>query len=438
MDNNVILLALTLVVLVSYIFDLGAKHVRIPSVVLLILTGIVVRIGMDSVGWEIPLVNNLLPVIGTLGLILIVLEGALDLSLTKDKMGVMGRATASAAIGLAVTGALAASVFHFWLGAEWRSAWLYAVPVAVISSAVAIPAAANLSSKFREFVVYESSISDILGVLLFYALLDGKGGFGFTALFSVGNIIISTCAGVVFALALYWLINRIEAHVRFVPMIAGIAMLYAGGKLMGLAPLILVMVMGLILNNTFLLRRIPMFERIHDPEFNDELDAFKHLVAEATFIVRTFFFILLGYNTLLADLATVEVWLLASALLLCCFIPRPVLVRAFSGGKTLEPLVWFAPRGLITILLFLTIPESQKLASVPSGTLMLLVLMSALLLTVGVIRYGDGSAVERAEQDHLRTAEAKVEKIFPENSALAPEPRKEPPLQESTPPERAS
>ena len=420
MDNNIILLALTLVVLISYVFDLGAKHVRIPSVVLLIGSGILIRIGMDSVGWEIPLVGNLLPVIGTMGLILIVLEGALDLSLTRDKMGIMGRAVASAAIGLAITGFLAACVFHYGLGAEWRMAWLSAVPVAVISSAVAIPAARNLSPKFREFVVYESSISDILGVLLFYALLDGKGGFGFTALFSIGNIIVSTAVGVIFAVALYWLINRIEAHVRLVPMIAGIAMLYAGGKLMGLAPLILVMVMGLILNNTFLLRRIPMFERMHDPEFNVELDAFKHLTAEATFIVRTFFFVLLGYQTLLSDLASFEVWLYAGLLLICCFLPRPLLVRSFGGGKSLEPLVWFAPRGLITILLFLTIPESQKIANLPGGTLMLLVLMSALLLTVGVLRYGDGKIIEQAEaMPSQDKAEAKPEQV---ESEQTPEP----------------
>ena len=49
-------------------------------------------------------------------------------------------------------------------------------------------------------------------------------------------------------------------------------------------------------------------------------------------------------------------------------------------------LFWFAPRGLITILLYLNIPEESRIDIFPNGTLMLTVLATTLILTVGLMR----------------------------------------------------
>ena len=385
---NWILLALSGIIIVSYLFDAFAHHSRIPSVVLLIFSGILLRIVLDYFGFSIPLLDLLLPIIGTLGLILIVLEGALDLKITRENAGLIGRATACSLLGLLITGGLIAALIHYSFDADWRLSWLYAVPMAVISSAVAIPAAASLSPKLREFVIYESSISDIAGVLLFYTLLEGQGNFGLRALTSVGTVGLSLGVGFIAAIILYWLISRIEAHVRFVPMIAGIALMYAGAKLLHLAPLVIVMVVGLILNNFILVKPLPLVRRIRSYNFGEELDTFKHLIAEATFVIRTFFFVLLGYSTLISDLMHIHVWILATALVACYLVPRIGIVYFFAGDKKIEPLLWFAPKGLITILLILSLPESELIEAFPNGAIMLLVLMSALLLTYGNVRYG--------------------------------------------------
>jgi len=385
---NWVLLSLSGIVIISYLFDALAHHSRVPSVVLLIVCGIVLRVVLDYYTLKIPLLDLLLPIIGTLGLILIVLEGALDLSITRNNLGLIGRAIACSLLGLLITGGLIAALIHVSFTVTWHQAWLYAIPMSVISSAVAIPAAKALSPKLREFVIYESSLSDIFGVLLFYALLDGQGNFGTRALYSMGTVGISIFIGFASAIILYWLISRIEAHVRFVPMIAGIALLYASGKLLHLAPLIMVMAVGLILNNSSVIKFIPFFKNIHTYNFDEELDTFKHLVAEATFVIRTFFFVLLGYSTLLTDLMHAEVWLLATALLACYLIPRIGIVYLCAGGRRVEPLLWFAPKGLITILLILSLPEAEIITQFPNGSIMLLVLMSALFLTYGNVRYG--------------------------------------------------
>lgn len=424
---NWILLALSGIIIVSYLFDAFAHHSRIPSVVLLIFSGIIARLVLDYLGFSIPLLDVLLPIIGTLGLILIVLEGALDLKITRENAGLIGRATTCSLLGLLITGGLIATLIHYGFDVDWRLSWLYAVPMAVISSAVAIPAAASLSPKLREFVIYESSISDIAGVLLFYSLLEGQGNFGLRALTSAGTVALSLGVGFISAIVLYWLISRIEAHVRFVPMIAGIALMYAGAKLLHLAPLVIVMVVGLILNNFVLVKPLPLVRRIRSYNFGEELDTFKHLVAEATFVIRTFFFVLLGYSTLISDLMHAHVWLLATALLACYIIPRIGIVYFFAGGKQIEPLVWFAPKGLITILLILSLPASEQIESIPNGSVMLLILMSALLLTYGNVRYGkqqkaSAAAAETSSQpqESVMTIEAAHSNSSTEQSPSAP------------------
>ena len=42
---------------------------------------------------------------------------------------------------------------------------IYSIPLSIISSAVAIPSAASLLKHQKEFVIYESTFSDILGVI---------------------------------------------------------------------------------------------------------------------------------------------------------------------------------------------------------------------------------------------------------------------------------
>lgn len=51
--------------------------------------------------------------------------------------------------------------------ADFRSALLYAVPFSIISSAIAIPSTRSMCRENREFVVYDTSFSDILGVVFF-------------------------------------------------------------------------------------------------------------------------------------------------------------------------------------------------------------------------------------------------------------------------------
>ncbi len=396
MDLSWTLVVLGAIVLVAYVFDFIGKRLRVPAVVLLIFVGIALRAGADFSGFSLSLPNALLPVLGTLGLILIVLEGALDISLTREHIGLVGRTFLCATLGILLTGALLTYALMWLYDATPLQALLHAGPFTVISSSVAIPAAVSLSKRLREFIVYESSLSDIVGVILFSALLRNDNGVGFTALHMSGEIALSVVVGVIAALAIFWLIQRIDHHVRVLPMIFGLTMMYGAGKLLHLAPLMLVVLVGLLLNNSFLIERLTRRRLAASDSFERDLDAFKHLTAEFTFVVRSFFFVLLGFSTPVSELMHPSAWLLAIVIMACSLLPRAPLMRWVAREKS-RALLYFAPRGLITVLLFLSIPGEYAISGFPKAALMIVILMWAAVLTWGAVRADGADVADDAE-----------------------------------------
>ena len=79
-------------IIISYFFNLYSKKSGIPSVLLLIAFGVVIggvlslfKVDVLSIDTK----RDVLEVLGVIGLVLIVLEAALDLKLLKDKIGVI-------------------------------------------------------------------------------------------------------------------------------------------------------------------------------------------------------------------------------------------------------------------------------------------------------------------------------------------------------------
>jgi NhaP-type Na+/H+ or K+/H+ antiporter len=264
------------------------------------------------------------------------------------------------------------------LGYDWSAAVLAAMPFAVISSAVAIPSAAGLPDEPREFVVYESSLSDIIGVLVFYAWLAAGGSMELFLADLFGGGALSLLAAVATALGIFFLINRIEGHIRFVPILAGLLLLYAAGKMLHLSPLILILVCGLLLNNPRLLEWNAWLKSMHRPRYDTTLSEFKGLVAELTFAVKSVFFIMLGYWTDVREMADWRVWAIAVVMVGVIYASRFGILELLRV-RNRQQLVWIAPRGLITVLLFITASETGKLVGFPFGAVMVVVLATALL-----------------------------------------------------------
>ncbi len=86
---EILLLILSSVVVVSYIFSILSRYIKVPSVLLLLGAGILLRLISDRQGWNITFPGNLVEFLGVTGLVMIVLEAGLDLKLGHDKKGVI-------------------------------------------------------------------------------------------------------------------------------------------------------------------------------------------------------------------------------------------------------------------------------------------------------------------------------------------------------------
>jgi len=315
--------------------------------------------------------------------VLIVLEGALDLELHRDKMPLIGRTLIASIAGFALSLVAIAASLHAIFPTDWTRAFLTACPFAVISSAVAIPSVATLSRGRAEFVIYESSLSDIIGVLVFYTLLEARGRVAAFALGVGLTGVVSLVLGLVFTAGLYVLLNRLTGHVKYLPIFFALMLLYALGKQFHLSPLVLVLAFGLLLNNTFLIDGLKWLKQHHSESFEADLVHFKQIVMEGAFFVRTFFFLLLGFSTDLADFGSLSAWAVTGAVLASIYLTRWPLLRVLCRADV-HPLLWVAPRGLIMVVLYLSLPDDLRVERFPEGAVMLVVLLTAFILSTGI------------------------------------------------------
>ena len=145
--TNTAILAASGLLLFAYALDIVGRRFKLPSVVLLIATGLLVRHLTDAAGLHFNWVDPIVPVIGTLGLILIVLEGSLDLTVNRERSGLILTSAAAALLGFLASLWGFVLLFDLVLGFALSTAVLAAIPFAVISSAVAIPSAARAAGQ---------------------------------------------------------------------------------------------------------------------------------------------------------------------------------------------------------------------------------------------------------------------------------------------------
>lgn len=390
MDTPMLLLGVGVVIILSFLFNLVARRTNIPSVLMLMALGFGIS-QLVTVGdtYEAVL-NQGLSLLGTVGVILIVLEAALDLNLEKEKAGMIWQSLLIAAGLLGITSILIGVALVFLLGMGWLQGMLYAVPLAVMSSAIIIPSVGGLGKQSREFLTFESAFSDILGIILFYALAGavGEGGAkGMVVLGSLGDIFLTVVLSFVLTYLLIIAFQAVQGHVKLFFLIGILLALYGAGKLLHLSPLLMILIFGLGLNNKNLFFRGNLAYLIHDETFDNIVKDFHLITLESAFVVRTFFFVVFGMSITLAPMVDPIVWLITVISLVAIYGTRFIALRGFRK-TTISPEIYIAPRGLITILLFYDIPESMISENFNQGILVLTILVTSFVMSFGLIRAG--------------------------------------------------
>ncbi|MCF8298914.1 MAG: hypothetical protein K9J13_15300 [Saprospiraceae bacterium] len=377
-----VIIAFCIIILLSYLFDITGKYSKIPGVLLLILLGIGIRLLVTRAGLIVPDLGPVLPVIGTLGLILIVMEASLDLKLSSEKKKIIIKSISSAIVLFILFVAIFSYCLNFFFLISWKTSLLNAIPLGIISSAVAIPAAANFKAADKEFVIYESSFSDILGILVFDFILADFVSFSNSFSNLLFDSIITLIISVLITTVLALLLHKTTHHVNYVIIMTFIVLIYTLAKLIHLPALLFVLIFGLILAN-FRFLDFPFTGRfINFEKFGKDIDSFKHISGELTFLVRSFFFIMFGYLTKLDELLNFQNLFLSAGIVLFIILLRWLFFRQVIK-KPVIPLLFYAPRGLITILLFLSIPEIYRLDIINDGVVTQVIFISILLLSPG-------------------------------------------------------
>jgi Kef-type K+ transport system membrane component KefB len=394
----VILILLSSVVIISYLFNLFSRKTNIPSVLLLIGTGIAIKYSTLYYGVIYADVNKLVKVLGIAGLIMIVLEAALDLKLGKEKFKLIGDSFTSALFIFLISAFGIGILVMQWLDVGFERAFMYAVPLSIISSAIVIPSTSHLPEDKREFIIYESSFSDIFGILVFnYMLMENVASLG-SALKFAGNIGIAVLLSIAASFLLIYLLSKIKINIKFFLVFAVLALIYSLGEMIHLPALLIVLLFGLIINNSTLVITGKLKQWISVDGIETVVDAMRSITAETSFLIRTFFFILFGYTIDLSTLMLREVWELGTIIVLVLLSVRFFYLREILKSS-LMPELFLMPRGLVTILLFYSIPVTKSIGGFNEGILFFVVAVSSLLMMIGLLFFrGNTRYIESAEE----------------------------------------
>ena len=373
-------------VILSYLFSMLSMVIRVPSVLLLLFAGVGFRFLANTYDIDLELPASLVETLGVVGLIMIVLEAGLDLKLSKEKSRLIRDSFFSALVILVLSTGLLTGILYYWLHEPVQNCLAYAIPLSIMSSSIVIPSLHPLSEQKKEFLVYEASFSDILGILAFNYLLSGEqAGWKSLGIFS-GSIVFSVILSLILSFVLFFILAKTKLNIKFFLVFALLVLIYMGGKTLHLPSLIIIIVFGMMIKNWELLR-IPWLQKLFPEE---QVNSVRHLLhsitAESSFLIRTFFFLLFGYTIQLKTLNNYDVVTVGSLIVVALFLVRLLYLRFFVKTNVF-PESFLIPRGLVTIVLYYKIPEQYRLNAFDEGILFFIILTTAVIMTFGMIFY---------------------------------------------------
>ncbi len=293
-----------LVILVGLAGELFFKRTGVPSV--LFLMGFGVLLGPVLHLAEASNVTVMAPYFGTLALLIILFDGGLNLQFMKVLKEAPLAVLFSLTVFTCTVGGIAA-LYVWGLEGQWLHGLLLGAILGGTAAAIVIPVAGKLTS-LREpakvLLSLDSAFSEVFVVVIALAIMTtmtGSIGAGHvvSGLFHafVDALLLATIAGALWARLLAWMQGQTLSYMLT---LAAILVLYYVAELLGGNGAITILLFGLVLSNMqFLVGRMAKpirswigYELDH-AQF--ELDEFlKRINEELSFLVRTFFYVLLG------------------------------------------------------------------------------------------------------------------------------------------------
>ena len=381
----------------AFLANLLARKTGIPDVLVLMGTGVLLGPVLHLM--DLTQYAGLRDGFGTLALILILLEAGLDLDLRQMKSS-LPAGILLALVSYALCLALIAPVAHQLLGLSWKASLIVAAVLGGVSASVSLPVlqTMRLRSDLKIILTVEGAMADILSVLTVTALLNAPAGtvqLGLLARSFAVRLSISLILGIMVGVGWAFLLPRLSDR-RFwqVLTFGAVLVLFAVTEVAGGGDLLAVLIFGLALSN------LPMAQKYlstdlgiltGQTQMGDEQAGLLAFHSELSFLVRTFFFVLVGMDIRFDRF--VNEWLpivvISAMILVARWLTIAVsrLLWRESQKMERELAFWMHPRGLITVVLALKVVNSLG----PSWTFLVdlafaVLLLSGVGMTIGTVR----------------------------------------------------
>ncbi len=357
-DMAIIIAFVGIIIFAAHLFEEIYRRTMIPDVLIFIIIGLLIG----------PLLNITSPthfgivgpVFTTITFIVILFEAGLNLNISAISRAF--RESLILSISTIVTTIILVSTAAFFLTdlGILKSLMLGSI-VGAISPAVAAPLISNLNMKIKSqsVLILESTVTDVLSIVLTVSLLElyvsDKLEIGFMLGKIIASFVLATVIGLLGAIGWSIILNKVRTLQNstfstgaFVFVIFGIAEWFGYSGAIG------ALVFGITLGNINLVK-LPQIKWLNG---NFSLNPIslnrteKSFYSELVFLLKTFFFIYMGISLRLADLNVI--WI-AMALTALIFMVRPPIVRLVVDKKTTVTdasiMSVMVPRGLAAAVL---------------------------------------------------------------------------------------
>ena len=409
LSTNHYIIIFSSIIIISYFFNSYSKKSGVPSVLMLIVLGMVFGFYMEFQDRF----SFILEVLGTVGLILIVLEGALGLKLLKSNIPIIFKSFAVSAVTLGGTSYVGALLLNSIFQLEILVSLLVTVPLSILSSSILLPSIGSVEENKREFLIYESTFSDIIGIIIFYTVLGltmSKSVFIPEYGFIISNLFGTTLFSVIISFLLIYVFQKLTGQAKLFLLISVLMILYAFAEMLNFSSLIIILMFGLILNNYKLFFKGALSRLVENEEkIESIIDDFKVVTLESSFVIRTFFFIIFGWSIKIIDLFDLKSLIIGVTIVLIIFSVRMVTLLVFSKTtrvKNITPELFLAPRGLLTILLFYSIPRGLLPTNINfEGVFLYVIIICCLIMTWSLIHEKKKNELKKNEDFEILDVE---------------------------------
>ncbi|MEW6749097.1 MAG: cation:proton antiporter [Candidatus Micrarchaeota archaeon] len=336
------------IIFLGYLGEKLSHRLNVPSAVFLLALGYLLKL---SGAFDISAILGIREIFGGIALVILLFDGGISLGngggLSKSGRGVL---TAILITALSIIGL--AAFFKYVMGVDPLIGAILGAIAGGIGSTTTISIIKSLSlpKDIGDFVTVEASMTDVFSVILTVvmasALVTGVLEPEALAQSTAARFLLGLGAGLMVGFILVVFLSKTTKHSQYMILFAATLALYALVELGNGSGAFAVLVCGIMFANQHRLCRLLHIEEVKKKVFLQEMHA------EISFIVRTFFFVLLG---IMVDLGDIQSLLYGLGIITTLYAVRFIVLKLTTWGSPLSQysgvLTAVNPRGITTAVL---------------------------------------------------------------------------------------